>query len=83
MWITWVGRDTMGVLLMARPGRSSSWETLCRSILWQRCVDVLRDELPSQQFNTWIRPLQVEAEGDELRVVRAQSLRARLGQRKY
>lgn len=36
--------------------------------LWQRCVDVLRDELPSQQFNTWIRPLQVEAEGDELRV---------------
>lgn len=36
--------------------------------LWQRCVDMLRDELPSQQFNTWIRPLQVEAEGDELRV---------------
>jgi len=29
---------------------------------------MLRDELPSQQFNTWIRPLQVEAEGDELRV---------------
>jgi chromosomal replication initiator protein len=28
----------------------------------------LRDELPAQQFNTWIRPLQVEAEGDELRV---------------
>ncbi|WP_306669614.1 DnaA N-terminal domain-containing protein, partial [Citrobacter cronae] len=27
-----------------------------------------RDELPAQQFNTWIRPLQVEAEGDELRV---------------
>ena len=24
--------------------------------------------LPAQQFNTWIRPLQVEAEGDELRV---------------
>ncbi|MBH3560809.1 chromosomal replication initiator protein DnaA [Pseudomonas aeruginosa] len=36
--------------------------------LWQQCVDLLRDELPSQQFNTWIRPLQVEAEGDELRV---------------
>nr|WP_301295355.1 chromosomal replication initiator protein DnaA [Pseudomonas nitroreducens] len=28
----------------------------------------MRDELPSQQFNTWIRPLQVEAEGEELRV---------------
>ncbi|GAB6388867.1 chromosomal replication initiator protein DnaA [Stutzerimonas marianensis] len=36
--------------------------------LWQQCIDLLRDELPAQQFNTWIRPLQVEAEGDELRV---------------
>ena len=36
--------------------------------LWQQCVEVLRDELPSQQFNTWIRPLQVETHGDELRV---------------
>lgn len=32
---------------------------------WQRCVDHLKEELPSQQFNTWIRPLQAEfsAEG--------------------
>ena len=36
--------------------------------LWQQCVELLRDELPAQQFNTWIRPLQVDAEGDELRV---------------
>ena len=36
--------------------------------LWQQCVEVLRDELPSQLFNTWIRPLQVEMHGDELRV---------------
>ncbi len=36
--------------------------------LWQQCVDLLRDELPAQQFNTWIRPLQVEVEGDSLRV---------------
>ncbi|EXF46557.1 chromosome replication initiator DnaA [Pseudomonas sp. BAY1663] len=36
--------------------------------LWQQCVELLRDELPAQQFNTWIRPLQVEAEADELRV---------------
>ena len=36
--------------------------------LWQQCVDLLRDELPAQQFNTWIRPLQVEADGQELRV---------------
>ena len=24
-------------------------------IMWQRCVTRLQDELPSQQFNTWIR----------------------------
>ncbi|WP_256484600.1 chromosomal replication initiator protein DnaA [Endozoicomonas sp. 4G] len=31
--------------------------------LWQKCVDLLQDELSSQQFNTWIRPLKVM--GDE------------------
>ena len=31
--------------------------------LWQKCVDILQDELSSQQFNTWIRPLKVM--GDE------------------
>ena len=31
--------------------------------LWQKCIDVLQDELSSQQFNTWIRPLKVM--GDE------------------
>ena len=25
--------------------------------VWQQCINRLRDELPSQQFNTWIRPL--------------------------
>ena len=28
--------------------------------LWQKCLDCLQDEFPSQQFNTWIRPLQAE-----------------------
>ncbi|MBO9493715.1 chromosomal replication initiator protein DnaA [Thalassotalea sp. G20_0] len=31
--------------------------------LWQKCIDILQDELSSQQFNTWIRPLKVM--GDE------------------
>ncbi len=38
------------------------------SVNWQRCIDHLKDELPSQQFNTWIRPLRVEDSGDELTV---------------
>jgi chromosomal replication initiator protein len=32
--------------------------------LWSRCVSALENELPEQQFNVWVRPLQwVQAEG--------------------
>jgi len=32
--------------------------------IWRQCLDVLRDEFPAQQFNTWLRPLQsVERDG--------------------
>lgn len=31
--------------------------------LWARCVRTLEDELPEQQFNTWVRPLQA-VQGD-------------------
>ena len=34
--------------------------------LWNRCLDYLQDELPSQQYNTWIRPLQIEVDGEGL-----------------
>ena len=33
---------------------------------WQRCSDHLQQELPSQQFNTWIRPLQAELDQQRL-----------------
>jgi len=36
--------------------------------LWQQCIDFLRDELPSQQFNTWIRPLQADGDQSEIRL---------------
>ncbi|ARB43980.1 chromosomal replication initiator protein DnaA [Alloalcanivorax xenomutans] len=32
--------------------------------LWNRCLTRLEDELPSQQFNMWIRPLQVSVSAD-------------------
>ena len=35
-------------------------------VVWQKCVNCLQEELPSQQFNTWIKPLRAEAEGEEL-----------------
>ena len=28
--------------------------------LWEQCLNSLESEFPSQQFNTWIRPLQAE-----------------------
>jgi chromosomal replication initiator protein len=31
-------------------------------MMWQQCIQCLQDELPAQQFNTWIRPLQVETD---------------------
>jgi chromosomal replication initiator protein len=36
--------------------------------MWQQCIQCLQDELPAQQFNTWIRPLRVEANATELRL---------------
>lgn len=34
--------------------------------VWHQCIDRLQDELPSQQFHTWIRPLQVQPDADAL-----------------
>ena len=38
-------------------------------VVWQKCVDCLQEELPSQQFNTWIRPLTAAAKGEELHLL--------------
>lgn len=37
--------------------------------LWGECLHRLQSELPEQQFNTWIRPLKVEATGGGLRLL--------------
>lgn len=34
--------------------------------LWDKCLNSLENEFPSQQFNTWIRPLQAEYSQDKL-----------------
>ncbi|WP_287830277.1 DnaA/Hda family protein, partial [Idiomarina sp.] len=34
--------------------------------LWQQCAERLQSELPLQQFNTWIRPLQAKLNGETL-----------------
>ncbi len=37
--------------------------------LWLKCIDRLQEELPQQQFNTWIRPLQSDLDGSTLRIL--------------
>jgi chromosomal replication initiator protein len=37
--------------------------------LWNRCIRDLQAELPEQQFNTWIRPLQAVEDGKVLRLL--------------
>src|SRR5215216_2752607 len=32
--------------------------------LWQACIDQLAQELPEQQFNTWIKPLVAQVNED-------------------
>ena len=38
------------------------------AVNWQKCTDCLKAELPPQQFNTWIRPLQAEIDSGVLRL---------------
>ncbi|MEM7611988.1 MAG: chromosomal replication initiator protein DnaA [Pseudomonadota bacterium] len=37
--------------------------------LWLRCLRRLKSEVPEQQYNTWLRPLQAEQEGDRLKLL--------------
>jgi len=37
--------------------------------LWQQCLLKLENELPAQQFNTWIRPLHAIENGENLRLL--------------
>jgi chromosomal replication initiator protein len=51
--------------ICAEPGNFLSAETT----LWNECIRVLQGELPEQQFNTWIRPLQAVDDGSVLRLL--------------
>ncbi|PJD91658.1 MAG: chromosomal replication initiator protein DnaA [Legionella sp.] len=34
--------------------------------IWQKCLSLLQEEYPAQQFNTWLRPLQAETKDSTL-----------------
>lgn len=45
------------------------WGNVLPESTWQKCVEYLQDELPAQQFNTWIRPLAATGDDDQLRLL--------------
>ena len=46
----------------------ASDQTDAGQALWQTCIDQLAQELPEQQFNTWIKPLQASVSDDFTRM---------------
>ena len=64
-----VNRRTAQMGLDCVPPLSKSHSCHRRALLpetlWNRCLRVLENELPIQQFNTWVRPVQaIEREGE-------------------
>ena len=45
------------------------WGNVLPELTWQKCVEYLQDELPAQQFNTWIRPLAVSGDDAQIRLL--------------
>lgn len=38
-------------------------------LLWSHCLDLLAQDVPEQQFNTWIKPLAAKADSDPSKLV--------------
>jgi chromosomal replication initiator protein len=51
------------------PHPASSDSAQGESPLWSECLEKLAQELPEQQFSTWIRPLRAEASADGARLL--------------
>jgi chromosomal replication initiator protein len=46
------------------PPRTNAPEILASPDFWQTCIDQLAQELPEQQFQTWIKPLSAQVSDD-------------------
>ena len=56
------------------------------SSFWSSCLSQFEQELPPQQFNTWIRPLRLEGEDDPengLRLMAPNSVFLKLDKERY
>ena len=57
------------VYTRGRPDRSPNYNRPVQHSIWQQCLRQLERELTPQQFNTWIRPLQVVEEIQGLEIL--------------
>ncbi len=70
-----VNRRTINLELDSLPFRlfcpiaANLRRALLSESLWNRCLRVLESELPMQQFNTWVRPLQAIERDGQLRLL--------------
>jgi chromosomal replication initiator protein len=55
--------------MLASSSTDHDWGSALLEKTWLRCVEFLQDELPAQQFNTWIRPLAASGEEGRLRLL--------------
>jgi chromosomal replication initiator protein len=55
--------------MLVSSAKDHHWGNALLEKTWLRCVEFLQDELPAQQFNTWIRPLAASGEDGQLRLL--------------
>jgi chromosomal replication initiator protein len=56
-------------MLASSTQESEEWGNNLSELTWQKCMEFLQDELPAQQFNTWIRPLAACGDETQLRLL--------------
>jgi chromosomal replication initiator protein len=63
------GIDCPVFTVITTPTRLAGKFVPAEMTLWNRCIRDLQAEIPEQQFNTWIRPLQAIEDGNTLRLL--------------
>lgn len=67
LWI----RTRVTTTLLSIAGRQQAITPFAEKVtlgeaIWRQCLGYLQDELPPQQFETWIRPLRIEQESEQI-----------------
>ena len=56
-------------MLASQNQEFENWGNTLLELTWQKCIEYLQEELPAQQFNTWIRPLVVAGSDRHLQLL--------------